>query len=645
MIKNKITIRKEFFILGLGSSLFISFVFIGIFSYNLYQSSLQDAQQKMLTSNLVITTKTENLLEHIAMTVDVLSHDILISDYMMRSVDEQTLAKAKFKAVTSTHPHVTYAYAGYVNGMLVINDYTHPTEYDLTQRPWYLSAIAAYPELSIGLPYQEIIDKEWLISVSKVLVNEAGKPTGVVAIDSSLGDINTMMNEARYYDSQANFVVNSQGEILVHPDHSFMGKYIEELSPGSMQLLAGPSGFISYDLPTEERLAYFKRIEQVDWIIISAIDSDEILLPIRHKVINVTLILLLLSITLGLFIVKLYDNRFVKPLNLLKTRIKRITSGETALHPYTHFSNFEIEEISQNIEKMATTSLSKKAYELNLILESTSDGILVLGTDKTIIHFNQRFLDIWELDKETHYKTYADFSKPIIEDINQFYMMNNNVTDIIHFDNGRIYERFSCPVMDEDTITGRLLSYRDVTDKMQVEEQLRLYATTDGLTTLWNRRYFMERADFEFKQALRFGLELALIQMDIDFFKNINDTYGHATGDVDLRYVASSLKSLLRETDLIGRIGGEEFAILVVATEPLMVKALSEKIRHHFETHTFSAHQNILSFTVSLGIAFNTPETKDLDELLEVADAACYKAKSLGRNQTYCIIPTEREAT
>ncbi len=642
MKKNRITIRNEFFVIGLISSLVISLVFICFFSFNLYQSSINEAKQKIMTSNLIMTTRIENLLTNMAMSANILGQDQLITDYTNRSTVEQRWVHDKYMAITKTNPNLKYCYSAYEDGTLVINDYMPPNGYDPTNRPWYLSAIKLHPDISIGLPYQDVLTSEWLISISKALVDDHDNITGVVALDSTLGNINKLMYESRYYESQSDYVINSHGTILVHPNLDYIGKQIEELSTGSHILFAKPSGFAEYSITSGKRLAYFKRLDAVDWIIVSALDNKEITKPIHIKVSLSVLFLAIVSIILGLLQVILYENRFVKPLYILKARIQEITSGKNALHEANQFSNYEIDEISQNIEMMAESSLNKKAYELRLILESTSDGILVLGEDKTIIHYNQRFLHMWNLEKVKPYQDYDELSKDKrvkSDDLEQIWGGNANQLDVIHLTNGNVFERFSCPVMDEGIIAGRLLSYRDITEKMRAEAQLKLFATTDDLTGLWNRRYFMEQSEYAFNQAKMCHSDLALIQLDIDLFKNINDTYGHAAGDDGLRFVGKALRELLRETDLVGRIGGEEFAILIVDTDPLIVKSLSEKIRYYFQSNTFTTSGQALCFTVSLGIAFYNADVKDIDQLLALADGACYKAKSSGRNQTYCDLP------
>ena len=166
-------------------------------------------------------------------------------------------------------------------------------------------------------------------------------------------------------------------------------------------------------------------------------------------------------------------------------------------------------------------------------------------------------------------------------------------------------------------------------------EVLRIQSTTDELTRLSNRRHFLEGAQLETKKALRSDLPLSLIMIDLDHFKKINDQFGHHTGDMVLRECADLLKKSCRETDLIGRIGGEEFVLLLPATDQYGAMSITEKIRHIIANHRFSNHQQGLNVTASLGVTQLQKEEDGLNKALTRADDLLYEAKNAGRN-TIC---------
>ena len=166
------------------------------------------------------------------------------------------------------------------------------------------------------------------------------------------------------------------------------------------------------------------------------------------------------------------------------------------------------------------------------------------------------------------------------------------------------------------------------------------YATIDALTNLNNRRQFELRLGQEIATTKRQKNPLCAMMIDIDFFKKVNDTYGHASGDAVLRGVASIIKSALRESDIPSRYGGEEFAVLLPYTHIEEAQIVGERLRKAVESSPIpindeSSDVKSINVTISMGLAeFNSQETGE--ELFERADKALYEAKESGRNRV-CI--------
>ena len=161
-------------------------------------------------------------------------------------------------------------------------------------------------------------------------------------------------------------------------------------------------------------------------------------------------------------------------------------------------------------------------------------------------------------------------------------------------------------------------------------------ATIDRLTGVANRQALLAYLFAEVERATRYGRPLCVAFVDIDHFKAVNDSYGHAAGDTVLRGVAQTIAENLRASDLIGRYGGEEFMLILTETDVEEGAALSEKLRELVERQRFAIEGNpALSVTVSVGIAGGSGQQLRMETLVRDADAAMYSAKSLGRNQTY----------
>jgi diguanylate cyclase (GGDEF)-like protein len=167
----------------------------------------------------------------------------------------------------------------------------------------------------------------------------------------------------------------------------------------------------------------------------------------------------------------------------------------------------------------------------------------------------------------------------------------------------------------------------------QLNSQLERMAMTDELTGMPNRRAFFIRGGEEMKRARRYHSPLSLIMLDIDGFKNINDTYGHDAGDLMLQCVARTLQEGIREIDTGARLGGEEFAILLPNTDAADAVKLAERLRLAVEEGRCTLQKNTMSVTVSVGVAAYNKEMVDLDAILHNADVAMYQAKSRGRNR------------
>ncbi|MGZ5433627.1 MAG: diguanylate cyclase, partial [Thermoanaerobaculia bacterium] len=163
---------------------------------------------------------------------------------------------------------------------------------------------------------------------------------------------------------------------------------------------------------------------------------------------------------------------------------------------------------------------------------------------------------------------------------------------------------------------------------MEKNRRLELLSITDGLTKLHNHRYLQDELARAFEESQRYQRPLSLAMIDLDFFKKVNDTYGHAAGDDVLKRAAELFRSSVRSTDLVGRYGGEEFAVMMPETTLQDGMAFAEKIRHLIETTPLETQAGPLSATVSIGVA-SVPHSRihSAKELIIAADRALYRAK------------------
>ncbi|MFH0763963.1 MAG: sensor domain-containing diguanylate cyclase [Candidatus Omnitrophota bacterium] len=168
--------------------------------------------------------------------------------------------------------------------------------------------------------------------------------------------------------------------------------------------------------------------------------------------------------------------------------------------------------------------------------------------------------------------------------------------------------------------------------KVLLYETVEKLATTDSLTGLYVRQYFSERLGEELQRSKRYKLKLALLMIDIDNFKQANDTYGHLVGDVILKNLGAILKESIREIDLVSRYGGEEFTVALPETGSDGALIVAERIRKKTAENIFKAYDEKLKVTVSVGVSVYPKDSARLKDLIEKADRAMYAAKKMGKN-------------
>ena len=192
-------------------------------------------------------------------------------------------------------------------------------------------------------------------------------------------------------------------------------------------------------------------------------------------------------------------------------------------------------------------------------------------------------------------------------------------------------------------VTHLCIIIYDVTDvavsRIELESmngRLRQLTKTDFLTQLFNRGHWEENLIQEFRRLKRYNHKSTLLMCDIDHFKRINDTYGHAAGDTVIQAIADAVRKNLRSTDIAGRYGGEEYAVLLVDTDIAQAAVLAERLRQSVEALQVSYNGQVLKVTLSLGVAEYNAAMTEHRQWIEAADKGLYQSKAAGRNQLTC---------
>ena len=294
--------------------------------------------------------------------------------------------------------------------------------------------------------------------------------------------------------------------------------------------------------------------------------------------------------------------------------------------------------------KLAEATLKNSEERYRTLVESSTDAILMLDRERNAVTCNQAFLDLFGYQKsevegqsirivhpsEESFRAYGKATYPLVERVGSL----REEWDLMRKD-GAIFsaEIVTSPIRSLDgTTTGYICLIRDITARKRAEEELAYMATHDSLTGLPNRTLFSDRLTMALTRARRSKKNLAVMLLDLDYFKDVNDTLGHSMGDHLLRAVGNRLSGLLRKGDTIARIGGDEFLLLL--PELLQIEyatTLAQKILHAFrEPFVFNDHQ--LHITTSIGIAIFPDDGDNADTLMKNADIAMYRTKNKGRD-------------
>ncbi|MDM8533735.1 diguanylate cyclase [Clostridiaceae bacterium HSG29] len=302
--------------------------------------------------------------------------------------------------------------------------------------------------------------------------------------------------------------------------------------------------------------------------------------------------------------------------------------------------------IAQDIteQKNALTNLNIAHRELESIFNNSSVGIIMLKNGRTIYRANERAAEIINSKNAEELigmsaskfhlseKKFNEFGEKYYDNL-----LNNSMLTVDYqvktLDGVPIWIAISGKAIDTnippDLNKGVIWVVQDINDRKKLEQKLLITATKDSLTGINNRHHFMELGKREFDLRSRNKQALSILMLDIDHFKIVNDNHGHAYGDKTLIHFTKNCSLNLRLTDTFGRLGGEEFAILLPNTKLDAATKIAERIRLFIEQ---SNSNGFPSITVSIGIA-TADENDTIDTLLNKADIKLYQAKENGRNQ------------
>lgn len=309
------------------------------------------------------------------------------------------------------------------------------------------------------------------------------------------------------------------------------------------------------------------------------------------------------------------------------------------------YKYYQCQKVSREHQNHLKNTLAEEERHYYALTENSPDLIVRYDRNGRRLYVNQTYQRVTGIPVESLIgKTIIETSvvkenaaNVLMNNISLVFETGTETSYEVHFNvQGRdyYYDYHCIPETDAyNQVQSVLAVGRDITEYKNLEIQLQNLARTDVLTGIANRRSFMDRMSIELASVKRYHVPACLLMIDIDHFKQINDRYGHAGGDTALIFFSELVQKNLRNTDVLGRIGGEKFAIISHLTPYDAVLELSERLRTLVAASVLSFKEQVIKFTISIGVTNLGFEDADVSVVFQRADKALYEAKNNGRNQ------------
>lgn len=357
----KTSIRQEIFQSSALLALTVVAIFGLLISTTLYYAEISKARAVINQTNRAVALFIEGYFSEIVNTISLLDENREIRDAMTLGEEAHQRILKNYRSMAKANKNINYIYSAYNNGLMLINNYTPPAGFDPTTRPWYRAAMTSIPRTSIGLPYQDIKTREWLIATGRALKQTAGGYGGVVAIDCSIDQVVHLIAQHDEYTTEFSFVIDRSGKIIMHPDQLVLGT---SFADRKAVFPKESEGDFTFDNGQVEHFAHYRHISSTGWTVVTVVPKKEIVRPIITRAVLFVGLTGFIAVILGLVQSILLSRRLSRPLVELGRKIKATIAGDAQDHDEYVYPSNEIGVMAREIGQLAKNELTARTRQL-----------------------------------------------------------------------------------------------------------------------------------------------------------------------------------------------------------------------------------------------------------------------------------------
>lgn len=668
-IKNSIVKKIGFIIFML---VFIMFITYYHFLNNQIKRYLEQQNKEQLTiKSEHLTSKIEMFLQKYIVIID---HAKINQNFISLAKDVTDRSKKRehplfaqtvneLKNIRNLDKHISSSYIAIEKASDIISDkynYEIDANYNLSSREWYINTIKEN-KTTITTPYIDYITNKTAITIAAPLEYN-NQILGVVGVDILIENINSIMNDYKLKTNTDIGLIYKTGQMLYNSDYSDViesnGVYIQNLFNEELvsKMLSGGLGIEEYINEGQDKYIAFFPVENTNLIVYTTILKSKALSKVNEFIyINFGILLILLIVIVVSLL--LLNKLITKPLVSISREVSNFSNNNTvALSSKYLERKDEVGILSKGISLMINNissniaELEEKNQELlnakelvnmeRLLFETTihSLGDGVISTDKfgniKIMNEVAEKLTGWNCEDAIGLQFESVFNiineqnrKKTVSPIEVAFVSSK----VVKFDENILLinkegyeipiEDSAAPILDSDgNITGAVIVFRDYTDKKQRQAEILYLSYHDQLTGLYNRRFFEEELS---RLDIKYYLPLSLVMLDVNGLKLTNDAFGHQTGDKLLQIVAASLKKACRENDVVSRVGGDEFVLLLPNTDYNEAEIIVKLIYRDLE------QEKLMDVIISVSAGWDTKshELQNIMEIYAKAEENMYRNK------------------